>query len=102
MYPTRAKEAVRLEATSPLAQTIILIAGEDLAKLHGYGSVTSQCRAFWRNLGIKPVPGRRDFYDPRLVRQRLDAAQGLSPKQPTNSTQTTSLVEQRKARKNAH
>lgn len=78
-----------------------LIRGEELAKLHGYSGVTSQCRAWWRSLGIKPLPGRKDIYDPRLVRERLDEAGGLVHFKSTEQSKHGSLVDQRKARKNA-
>jgi hypothetical protein len=78
---------------------LTLIRGEELAKLHGYSSVTSQCRAWWRSLGIRPLPGRKNIYDPRQVRERLDEAGGLSATKTMNETVTVSLVDQRKARK---
>jgi hypothetical protein len=78
-----------------------LIQGEELAKMHGYSGVTSQCRAWWRSLGIKPVPGRKNIYDPRLVRDRLDQAGGLAVAKLINEPATVSLVDQRKARINA-
>lgn len=78
-----------------------LIQGEELAKMHGYSGVTSQCRAWWCSLGIEPVPGRKNIYDPRLVRNRLDQAGGLATAKLTNDSATVSLVDQRKARINA-
>lgn len=62
-------------------------------------------RAWCRDIGIRPVPGRRGVYDPRLVRERLDEAQGL--KAPATTPATTdapplSLVEQRRVRRGRH
>lgn len=78
-----------------------LISGEDLARMHGYSAVTSQCRAWWRSLGIEPVPGRRGVYDPKCVRVCLDRAGGLAVPEAKYGLEEPSLVEQRKARKNA-
>lgn len=80
---------------------ITLISGEELARLHGYASVTSQCRDWWRKLGIRPLPGRRNIYDPKQVRERLNEAGGLSAAKAVNECDTVSLVDQRKARKHA-
>ncbi len=82
-------------------QDLTLITGEELAPLHGYSSVTSQCRAWWRSLGIKPLPGRKGVYDPKLVRERLDRAGGLVDPGVARPNEQLSLVDQRKARKNA-
>lgn len=80
---------------------LTLISGEELAKLHGYSAVTSQCRAWWRSLDIKPLPGRKGIYDPKLVRERLDMAGGLAVPDANLRREQLSLVDQRKARKNA-
>lgn len=78
---------------------LTLISGAELAKLHGYSSVTSQCRAWWRSLGIKPLPGRKNIYDPMHVRERLNEAGGLSATKMLSEGAMASLVDQRKARK---
>jgi len=71
--------------------------------MHGYSGVTARCRAWWKALGILPVPGRKNVYDPKQVRRRLDEAAGLKPQDEIDgSSQTASLVAQRKARKRAH
>lgn len=82
---------------------LVLISGDELASLMGYDGVTGRFRAWCRELGIKAVPGRTNVYDPKHVRERLDAAQGMA-----NSPQTVagaspepvqlSLVEKRRAR----
>jgi hypothetical protein len=78
-----------------------LITGDELAKLHGYKSLTSQCRAWWKSIGIVPCPGRRNIYDPKLVRDRMDFAVGRTPAPARDAVSTLSLTEQRRARKNA-
>ena len=80
---------------------LTLISGAELAKLHGYPAVTSQCRAWWKSLGILPLPGRKNIYDPMQVRLCLDKAMGLPNSRNPEQAATLSLVEQRKARKNA-
>jgi hypothetical protein len=80
---------------------VTLICGDELAKLHGYSEVTSQCRAWWRALGIKPLPGRRNIYDPRQVRDRLNEVGGLDCTEANKPTSEVSLTEQRRARKRA-
>jgi len=44
---------------------------------------------------IAPVPGRRGYFDPALVRRRLDEAQGLSE---TTNGAPRDLVAARRAR----
>lgn len=56
---------------------IKLITGAELAELFCYSGMTNACRKFIHDLGIHPVPGRKDCYDPMAVRQRLDHAQGI-------------------------
>ncbi|MGR3565066.1 MAG: hypothetical protein ACU0FH_20480 [Heliomarina sp.] len=91
-------QAVQLRAapSNPILP-IQLISGDDLATLLLYSGTTSAFRTWCTDLGITPVPGRRDIYDPVLVRQRLDEAQRLNT--PANLDQPTSLVEQRRQRR---
>lgn len=56
---------------------IKLIKGAELAELLCFSGMTNACRKFIRDLGIRPVPGRKDCYDPIAVRQRLNHAQGI-------------------------
>ena len=56
---------------------IDLMTGEALARRVGYGGATNAFRDWCAKLRITPVPGRRGYYDPVLVRKRLDEAQGL-------------------------
>lgn len=81
---------------------LTLITGEQLAKLHGYGSVTSSCRSWWKSIGVEPLPGRKNIYDPRQVRERLDLVGGLRADSAVNDVDKPSLTEQRRARKNAN
>ena len=62
-----------------MAEPVIdLMTGEALARRVGYGGVTNAFRDWCANVRITPVPGRRGYYDPVLVRKRLDEAQGLA------------------------
>lgn len=74
-----------------ISTQIQMITGNELAHALGYERVTGSFRSFCQAAGIKPLPGRRDCYDPVAVRKKLDDLQGLS------STSTT-LVQQRRAR----
>jgi hypothetical protein len=56
---------------------INLITGAELAELLCFTGMTSACRKFLQDLGIRPVPGRKDCYDPVAVRHRLNHAQGI-------------------------
>ncbi len=76
---------------------IRLINIDDLAQQLGYAGANSACRDWLASMRITPVPGRRGWYDPFLVRKRLDEAQGLSV-QASRSDTPMSLTEQRKAR----
>jgi hypothetical protein len=61
-----------------MAEPVIdLMTGEALARCVGYGGVTNAFRNWCAKLRITSVPGRRGWYDPILVRRRLDEAQGL-------------------------
>ncbi|WP_146010380.1 hypothetical protein [Acidimangrovimonas sediminis] len=73
---------------------LMLMTGEELAAAIKFGGVTSGFRSWCAKLGIKTVPGRSNIYDPKHVRERLDAAQGMNaPAAPA------SLVAQRRARR---
>ena len=77
---------------------------DDLAKRMGYSTPNTAFRDWCVKLRITPVPGRRGWYDPYLVRRRLDEAQGLFSAPPAiqlTDTQPISLVEQRRARRGA-
>ncbi len=89
-------------ATFPNPFLPALMTGKELATTMRYSDVTSAFRAWLKHLGIKPVPGRHDIYDPRHVRHQLDVAQGilqtgLSAPAPTLMTKT----EERRARRGA-
>jgi len=56
-----------------------LMTGAELAEAVRYSGVTSAFRHSLKMLGITPVPGRHDIYDPLLVRHRLNVAQGMLP-----------------------
>jgi hypothetical protein len=83
--------------------SIGLIHVEDLACELGYDGPTNAFRAWCASLRITPVPGRKGWYDRKLVRRRLDEAQGLmiEPLPGHAASQSLSLVEQRRARRGA-
>lgn len=77
-----------------------LMTGEELAAALRYSGVTSAFRTFIKNLGIQPVPGRINIYDPRHVRHQLDAAHGILPSDPGVATPIPmSETEKRRARR---
>lgn len=77
---------------------IDLISADKLARRLGYEGATSSFREWCASLRITPVPGRRGFYDPALVRRRLDEAQGLQASTETASGGSPSPMKQRSAR----
>ncbi len=82
-----------------MAEPVIdLMTGEALARRVGYGGVTNAFRDWCAKLRITPVPGRRGYYDPVLVRKRLDEAQGLASDAASESGSMTPL-EIRRARR---
>lgn len=84
---------------SHFAQMIGLIRAEDLAEEWGYASTNSAFRNFCAKLGLRHVPGRPGWFDPKHVRQRLDAAQGMQILTSSlGSDIAASLVAQRRAR----
>jgi len=77
---------------------IQLISTPKLAALLGYGEPSPSFYEFCRRIGVAPVPGRRGWYDPKLVRARLDAVQGIEKAQLSVEPRQ-SLVAQRRARR---
>jgi hypothetical protein len=75
---------------------IQLIPTPELALLFGYSEPSASFYDFCRRTGIAPVPGRRGWYDPKLIRARLDAVQGISAAE-REATSQPSLVAQRRA-----
>ena len=82
------------------AEKIGLISGADLALQWGYAGPNNAFRDFCTKLRITHVPGRPGWYDPHLIRRRMDEAQGLL-QAPSTGNQPLSLVEQRRARHGA-
>ncbi|PUB13695.1 hypothetical protein DFP92_107156 [Yoonia sediminilitoris] len=78
------------------AQSIQLVSSEDLATALGFASANDAFRGFCREKGITPVRRNPHYFDPKLVRVRLDQAQGLLALEPVS--QTESLVGKRRAR----
>ncbi|WP_143040423.1 hypothetical protein [Rhodobacter sp. 24-YEA-8] len=85
---------------SAAVESISLISAADLARAFGYSGPSDAFRMWCCSMKIVPVPGRRGWYDPRLVRRRLDQAQGLQVPTPEANI-STSLVMQRRARNGA-
>jgi len=89
---------------SPVAQNfaalISLIHRDELAQLLGYPAANNGFREFCIRNRITSVPGRRGWYDPQLVRRRLDEAQGLQGAREAAS-EALSNVERRRARRGA-
>lgn len=85
------------EARSQFHDLVGLMSGAELARAWGYDGVNNAFRDQCARLNITSVPGRRGWYDPRLVRRRMDEAQGLLDRHP-DSGRELSLVEQRRAR----
>lgn len=81
-----------------MQKEIQLIATPELASLFGYSEPSASFYGFCRRTGISPVPGRRGWYDPKLVRARLDAVQGLT-EMVRDAVSKPSLVAQRRARR---
>lgn len=78
-----------------------LISTEELAKQMRYSGANSAFREWLVSLRITPVPGRKGYYDPMVVRRRLDEAQGLLPQaiaEQCQDRQPVDLLAQRRAR----
>lgn len=78
---------------------ITLIQGGELAQRLGFSGATAQFRAWSKSVGIRPLPGRKNIYDPKQVRACLDKASGLA--NASEVAPPASLTALRKARKNA-
>lgn len=77
-------------------QSIQLVSSEDLASALGFASASDAFRGFCREKGITPVRRNPHFFDPKLVRIRLDQAQGLLVAETV--PQNEGLVGKRRAR----
>ena len=82
------------------AHSIQLVSSDDLAAALGFAAPNDAFRGFCRTLGITPVRRNPNFYDPKLVRARLDQAQGWQVSIDF-SRDETDLVEARRARRAA-
>lgn len=81
-----------------MLRDIQLISTQQLAEHLGYDTASTSFYEFCRHLRIAPVPGRRGWYDPKLVRSRLDQAQGMDQISSNVSTRSRNLVAERRAR----
>lgn len=82
------------------AHSIQLVSSDDLATALGFTAPNDAFRGFCRTLGITPVRRNPNFYDPKLVRVRLDQAQGLQGR-IGQGREETDLVDARRARRAA-
>lgn len=78
---------------------LTLISTEELARRVGYDGPTNAFRSWCAAMRIQPVPGRRGYYDPKLVRRRLDEAQGLVSEPADRASSPDDLIGQRRARR---
>lgn len=90
-----------MKASSPSVGDLIrLVSSAALAESLGYAGPNDAFRVFCNRIGVTQVPGRRGWYDPLLVRRRLDEAQGLIGEAKA-AERAPSLVEKRRARRGA-
>lgn len=77
-----------------------LIHKNELSEVLGYSGPNSSFHRWCSTMGIKHVPGRPGFYDPHLVRHRLNQSQGIAGATSIGGRERTemTLVEQRRAR----
>lgn len=81
------------------ADLIGLIKADELADMWGYAGPNNAFRDFCAKLGLRHVPGRPGWFDPKHGRLRLDAAQGMEILTPSRGADSAaSLVAQRRAR----
>lgn len=78
--------------------SVQLVTGKELASALLFEGVTGSFRKFCDSIGVRPVPGRRDCYDPVAVRHMLDRAQGLAG---TSSASSDQAVQNSRARRHA-
>jgi len=81
-------------------KAISLVSSDDLAAALGFASPNDAFRGFCRNLGITAIRRNLNFLDPKLVRLRLDQAQGL-PAVIAAGANEGDLFEARRARRAA-
>lgn len=82
------------------AHSIQLVSSDDLASALGFAAPNDAFRGFCRTLGITPIRRNPNYFDPKLVRVRLDEAQGLQTV-PDHSNGENDLVAARRARRAA-
>lgn len=90
-------DAIQLSPNLPHPQ-IQLISGEELAESLKFSGITSAFRTWCAEVGIVPVPGRKNVYDPSFVRHRLNSIQNMGAI-ANGGVSAPSLTEQRRARR---
>ncbi len=82
-----------------MAEPVIdLMTGEALARSAGYRGVTNAFRNWCAKLRITSMPGRRGYFDRKLVRRRYDEAQGLAS-DATSEPGSMTPMDKRRARR---
>ncbi|MBY6115973.1 hypothetical protein KUW09_14425 [Mameliella alba] len=82
-----------------LASEIALVSASELAEMFGFASPNDAFRAFCRRLGVTPIRRNPHFFDAKLVRLKLDKAQGLPSVETKNDVaQGRDLIALRRAR----
>jgi len=74
---------VQIAATA--ASLVFLTAGELAGVMRFPDGPDAKFRRWVRKTGIEPVPGRPNVFDAHLVRERLNALQGIVASEPTPS-----------------
>lgn len=91
----RTKTSQRSDLVAQALENIVFVPERDLAEAFGFKRVCWQFKEFLAYHGIEPVPGRPGYYDPKVVRKRLDEAQPELNK----SEAPISLTEERRKRR---
>lgn len=99
MIPQEKRNSVLQQPLQVNGAPLVLITGEQLAEAMQYNCVNGAFRAWCQKLGIRSVPGRVNLYDPKHVRNRLDAAHETEIGADQYQSESNSLTEQRRIRR---
>jgi len=75
---------------------IQMMTGDQLAASFLYSGQNAAFHDFRKRLGIQPVPGRRDCYDPIAVREKLNQAQGINSAVPAGGRDVLEMSRKRR------
>ncbi|MCA0961757.1 hypothetical protein [Salipiger bermudensis] len=81
-----------------IAAEIALVSASELAQMFGFSSPNDAFRTFCRRLDVRPIRRNPNYFDAKLVRFKLDAAQGLTSV-TSSISQEHDLVARRRARR---